>query len=84
MLNIQWQEQELPIRRLIVRLGHERSFDNFVEQLAVRHHLAVAEETVVPQSGDFWLGTHPRTGWADSDPNSIAWSSIVELPLAGC
>jgi hypothetical protein len=82
VLQINWQEQWLQVRRLVFRRGGSLSFDAAIDSLAARFRLQVADDRAEPRPGDFWIGCHPRVGWGNADPNLIGWASMVEVPLA--
>ncbi len=82
MIQVNWQDQWLDVRRLVFRRGHERAFDAALDGLAARFRLEVAGDQTEPHPGDFWIGCHPRTGWGNANPELIGWASLVEVPLA--
>jgi hypothetical protein len=82
VIQVNWQEQVLAVRRLVFRRGHERGFDAALDRLAARFGLEVTDDRTDPRPGDFWLGCHPRAGWGAADPERIGWASAVEVPLA--
>jgi hypothetical protein len=82
VIQINWQDQVLRVRRLVFRRDRERRCEAVLDGLAERFQLEVADDRAEPQPGDFWIGCHPRAGWGDSDPARIGWVSFVEVPLA--
>jgi hypothetical protein len=82
VIQVNWQGQQLDVRRLILRRGYRDSYETALLVLAEGLRLTVADDASDPQPGDFWIGCHPRAGWGGADPGRIGWASIVEVPIA--
>lgn|GEM_PF-5512185 len=81
MIRVNWQNEALAVRRLVVRRA-DWAPDSPVAALAARAGLLTADETATPTPGDFWLGCSPRSGWDCADPARVGWACFVEVPHA--
>jgi hypothetical protein len=82
MIRVTWQNQNLNVRRLIIRKNDWPQRGAELTALANRTGVSLADDGVVPQAGDFWLGVYPGGGWGNADPALVGWASVVEAPLA--
>lgn len=81
-MRIDWKDQWLAVARLLFESGDNGYYSRLLTAAARRVGLAVAEPTVEPRPGDFWIGCHPAGGWGDADPERVGWASFVEVPIA--
>lgn len=82
VITINWQEQALSVRRIVLRSGEQNYYERSADELAGDLGLEVVDDTVEPRPGDFWVGCHPRVGWGETDPALVGWASFIEVPLA--
>jgi hypothetical protein len=82
MQRIQWREEDLLVDRLVLRKRDRSEMESEALGLADDLGLDTADDTSIPQPGDFWIGCHPAGGWGDADPQRVGWVSYLELPVA--
>jgi hypothetical protein len=80
MVRLNWQGEELTVRRLVVRSADGPGAA--ARAPAAAFGLATADDATDPRPGDFWIGCHPAGGWGDADPTRIGWVSGFEVPVA--
>jgi hypothetical protein len=82
MIRIHWQDEDVTVKRFILRADNSDHYTTAIADLAHRHDVGLADDSTEPAPGDFWLGCHPAKGWGDADATQIGWASIVEVPVA--
>jgi len=82
VIQLHWKDEDLSVRRLVLRGDSHEQFSRNLLPLARRTGLTVADESADPAPGDFWVGCHPERGWRGADPARVGWASLVEVPLA--
>jgi hypothetical protein len=82
MIRIHWQDEDVTVKRFILRHDNSDHYTTAIADLAQRNGVGLADDTTEPVPGDFWLGCHPVRGWGDADASQIGWASIVEVPVA--
>lgn len=82
MIRIEWFGGELEVRWLVLGRAIQGLMGETLRWQAAVRGVEVADESVEPRAGDFWIWALPRRGWGGLRPGQVGWVRGSEIYLA--
>jgi hypothetical protein len=81
MVQINWQDEALEVRRIVLSREMPVSLSETILRLAASHGVAIADECVAARGGDLWIACLPEKGWGEASTRQIGWVRGQEVQL---